>query len=387
MSDVKQIYQLLSSLDHVRQRLRMHEVYRSLRSIDGVRVFMEHHVFAEWDFMCLLKALQQRLTCVSVPWLPKRSPLACRLINEIVMEEESDEIEAENYTSHFELYRSAMVEANADTACIDRFIALLKAGGSVREALERAHAPPAARAFVENTWSIVEGGSTRAIAAAFCFGREDPIPGMFRTIVSSLEKGFPGQLAIFAKYLDRHIDLDEGHHSPKAVEVLAGLCQDDPEKWREANTAALGALEARIDLWDAVVSNISRSRIGESHSAPGRPELGGLPDPCLAEPPVESSAVLWQCTGPSEDGRKNHHRDESELRAAVAAYSQQDVSNLGLDDDLVEVLNIDILNGQELLAAVEERFGLTFPDEKLSELRTFRRILDALDASKWAGAL
>ncbi len=386
MSGVREIYRLLCSLDHTRQRLRGHEVYRSLRSIDDVRVFMEHHVFAVWDFMCLLKALQQRLTCVSVPWLPKHSPLARRLINEIVTEEESDEIAPETYTSHFELYRSAMVEADADTTSIDRFIALLEAGGSVTEALEGAHAPVAARAFVENTWRIVEGGSASAIAAAFCFGREDPIPGMFRTIVSSLELGLPGQLALFAKYLDRHIDLDEGHHSPKAVEVLAGLCQDDPEKWREANAAALGALEARIDLWDAVVDKTSCGGIAKPHRAPGGPEPGGLPGPCPAEPPAGSSAVLWQCISPPEDGRMDIHRGESELRSAIAAYSKRDVSHLSLDDDLVEVLNIDSLNGLELLAAVEERFDVTFPDEQISELRTLRRLLGALDASKGARA-
>ncbi len=267
VSGAKQMNRLVNTLDDARQRLRRHEVYRCLQSIENVRTFMEHHVFAVWDFMCLLKALQQRLTCVSVPWLPTDNPGVRRLINEIVMAEESDECAEGRYISHFELYRSAMTEAGADTTCIDAFIHSLEAGAPVPESLERARVPPAARNFVENTWQVISREPTHAIAAAFTFGREEPIPGMFRAVIARLKERLPGRLVRFTTYLDRHVQLDEDHHAPMAVEMLVTLCQHHAGKWDEARAAALGSLEARIALWDGIVSETSLNRLGRPRRA------------------------------------------------------------------------------------------------------------------------
>jgi hypothetical protein len=80
--------------------------------------------------MSLLKSLQRSLTCVDVPWLPAGPAASRRLINDIVLVEESDEY-GDGYISHFELYRRGMAEAGADTGPIDAFLALLNAGATV----------------------------------------------------------------------------------------------------------------------------------------------------------------------------------------------------------------------------------------------------------------
>ena len=61
--------QLIDSIRPVRDRLVAHPIYTSMTTPESLCVFLEHHVFAVWDFMTLLKSLQRGLTCVDVPWL------------------------------------------------------------------------------------------------------------------------------------------------------------------------------------------------------------------------------------------------------------------------------------------------------------------------------
>ena len=77
-------------------------------TVGSLRLFMRDHVFAVWDFMSLLKRLQQIVTCIEVPWLPPGDPTTCRFINEIVLGEECDDDGQGGYASHFELYRPSV---------------------------------------------------------------------------------------------------------------------------------------------------------------------------------------------------------------------------------------------------------------------------------------
>ena len=246
------IHYLQQAVETTRQQLLNNGLYYRLRTLDDLRGFMEHHVFAVWDFMSLLKALQRDLTCVEIPWVPTANPATRRLINEIVLEEETDHDPEGQPTSHFELYARAMQECGADTAPIRRLVAAVAAGRTVQQALTEANAPDSVRHFVETTFEVINSGKPHAIAAAFTFGREDLIPAMFRQLVGELRERFPGQLDTFVYYLDRHIQLDEEVHAPLAQQMVRELCGNSPTRWQEAQQVTVQCLEARMVLWDGI---------------------------------------------------------------------------------------------------------------------------------------
>jgi len=240
----------------LRERLVSHRLYPLVNTPERLRWFMEHHVFAVWDFQSLLKALQQRLTCTTVPWVPTADPEARRMINEIVLDEESDALPEGGAASHFELYLDCMDRGGADTGPIRRLLEAIRGGMPLAKALAGCGMPLAAAEFVTRSFAVIDSGSTAAIAAVFTYGREDVIPDMFRRIVGSLAQDDPTRWERFRFYLDRHIEHDDAHHGPACRRIVARLCGTDPAAWAEAGAAARGCLEARLALWDAVAAGI-----------------------------------------------------------------------------------------------------------------------------------
>lgn len=239
--------QLERDIAQVRERLVSHPLYNQLNDLDILRSFMEQHVFAVWDFMSLLKALQRGLTCVDVPWYPTGSPKTRRFINEIVLGEESDVDKDGVPASHFELYVQAMVEIGANTETIESFLS-----GHDLSKLDLLPINEETKAFVKFTFDVIATGQLHIIAAVFTFGREDIIPEMFIEIVKKLEKENESSFGRLIYYLERHIELDGDEHGPMSLNMLEELCGNDPKKWEEVKDYASKAMEARIRLWDGI---------------------------------------------------------------------------------------------------------------------------------------
>ena len=253
-----QIDRLEEQIAEARRTVIKHPLYASLTTAEAIRTFMEHHVFAVWDFMSLLKSLQRNLTCVDVPWVPTGPTGSRHLINDIVLVEESDEL-AGGYISHFELYLNGMTEAGADTSVIDDFIARVRGRQPVLTALDAARVPLPAAEFVRLTWGFIENAPVHAQAAAFAVGREDLIPDMFQQVVDVNQR--VGSLGTFVDYLSRHIQVDSEEHTPMAMQMLADLCGTDSEKWAECAGTVNLALAARARLWDGIYAAIGEKAL------------------------------------------------------------------------------------------------------------------------------
>ena len=95
--------------------LLQHTLYKKIQTIDDLHHFLENHVYAVWDFMSLLKALQSKLTCTTTPWFATSNSEIRYLINEIVFIEETDLTLDGRHQSHYEMYIEAMEECGAKT--------------------------------------------------------------------------------------------------------------------------------------------------------------------------------------------------------------------------------------------------------------------------------
>lgn len=244
-----------SLLETAKLQLCEHSLFSEINSLRKLQRFMESHVFAAWDFMTLTKRLQRDLTCTQLPWLPPADPQAARLINEVVLAEESDEHPGQGYCSHFELYVEAMDEVGANTSPINRFIALQRQGVDATAALRDVEVLPGVLRFVDSTLQLALNAPTHCVAAVFLHGREHVIPAMFERILQSDEFTLR-QAPTWCAYLKRHIELDAQDHGPAAQQLLERLVSADPSYPRQANDAAISAVESRIALWDEVSASL-----------------------------------------------------------------------------------------------------------------------------------
>lgn len=250
-----QIDKINKETTQLRGQIVNHKVYTKISNLPELRIFMEHHIYAVWDFMSLLKALQINLTCTTLPWFPVGNAKTRQLINEIVAGEESDLDANGGIKSHFELYLEAMEQVGANTKPISTFISTLQNGATFEQAYAEANVPLAAQQFMNSTFDLINAGKNHATAAAFTFGREDLIPNMFHAIVNDLNSKHPDQVIIFKYYLDRHIEVDGDHHSHLALTMTSELCDSD-KAWDEAAKAVKEALQQRVGLWNAAFEEI-----------------------------------------------------------------------------------------------------------------------------------
>ncbi len=240
--------------DALRQELDSHPLYTAISTTTGLQVFLEHHVFAVWDFMSLLKSLQHRFAPDDLPWVPPGNARHAKFINQLVLEEESDcelsDGTSTNGVSHFERYLQAMIEVGADIDPITRFVEHAGKQG-IDDALSTCDVPPPARTFVTFTFNIIASDQVHLMVALLAHSREELVPHLFRSLLRHLPVTAHQAPTLFA-YLERHVQLDAQEHGPLAIQILSELCHGSRDMYAEAIAVAEQGLAARLEFWNGI---------------------------------------------------------------------------------------------------------------------------------------
>lgn len=250
------------NIQEYKNQLLTHSLYEKVKTIEDLHCFLENHIYAVWDFMSLLKALQSKLTCTTTPWLPVGNPKVRYLINEIVVAEETDLAMDGTRQSHFEMYLDAMQQCGATTSVVTEFLENVKNTQNIFVSIKQSNLHPNVKAFLDFTFRVIEEGKAHKIAAAFTFGREDLIPSMFTEILKNFQSNFPEtDLSKLIYYFERHIELDADEHGPMAMQMISELCGSSETKWSEVEEVSVEALQKRIGLWDAIEEQMTKKEL------------------------------------------------------------------------------------------------------------------------------
>ena len=242
-----------------RDKLLNHRLYSNIERIEDLQIFTENHIYAVWDFMSLLKALQIKLTCTKTPWVPNNNSQTAYLINEIVLAEETDVNQLGERKSHYELYIDAMIDVGAKIEFPTKNINEIASSKNVFASIDNLVLHKNIKEFLRFTFSVIEEGKPHKIAAIFTFGRENLIPNMFNEILREFEKNIKDKdISKLIYYFERHIELDEDEHGPMALEMVSMLAENDQKKWDEIEKISIEALEKRILLWDAINDQLEK---------------------------------------------------------------------------------------------------------------------------------
>ncbi|MBF0440355.1 MAG: DUF3050 domain-containing protein [Oligoflexales bacterium] len=242
------------------QILENHAVYDKIIGQKSLIYFVERHFICAFSYNYLFRSLQKDLISIRSPITSDSGKEAIRIISEMILEEEVDDIGNGRLLSHLELYLEAMKSINCDMSSVFVFFDNLEIGMPLENALKKSNFSREVVKYGIKINEILESPSHMRAIALFYEG-EPYIPDNFLIKLHLLSE-YIDTGPLFA-YFNLHI---EGLKKPGFSSVgrlVDILCQSDPETSKEAERAAEEVLRHRIRLWNAISNGIDSNCIEE----------------------------------------------------------------------------------------------------------------------------
>lgn len=242
--------------------LENHRVFSLINTPADLRTVMQVHAYAVWVSMLFVKRIQTEYTGYRFPWTPSEQPKLTRLVNEMVLTEESGDDGAGGHCSHFAMYFKAMEEVGAETETLNDFIMNARMGLPPVQAASRALSSLSTElkteilAYLSTSNQYAANGVTEQALTYFVFGQQDPIITAFSTVLEqqSEEQTLTPTLAIYVEQQKQRAVL----HVAYVLEMLKVELEGNAIRTQTALLAAIAAVDARIVLWNAVAVQLEQ---------------------------------------------------------------------------------------------------------------------------------
>ena len=235
------------------QVLDQHRIYEMMSSRSTLIHFMERHVICVWGYHRLLHSLQKDIIALSQPLNSDPYKEVIRLIHQIVLDEEVDQMGDGRITSHLELYLDAMEDIGCNLSPILTMFDLLENGIPAKKAIRSSGFPREAVTYGNFLIQAISRPLHERATVLFYEG-EPFIPDAFLSKLESLSSFL--EVDGFLDYMERHI---EGLKKPgfsAAGRLVEVLCNSNIEMNDAAENIAEIVLRKRIDLWDAIADGL-----------------------------------------------------------------------------------------------------------------------------------
>ncbi|MGE0171483.1 MAG: DUF3050 domain-containing protein [Oligoflexales bacterium] len=236
------------------QILSKHQLYHAIADVRGLKYFMERHVICMWSYNSLIKSLYQDIARVALPLNSSVYKNALRLISQIMLGEEVEDLGDGYLASHLELYLDAMQDLECDTSSVFAFFDLIEKGMPLAKAAKLANFSSEVNCYLGQT--IHNLSQPAHVKAALLYFEAEPfVPENFYEDLAEMTRknGFP----FCSEYFERLGDGCRDNNLSLMHALAESLCLSDKDLKEEAEKACEALLGEKVRLWNGISHSLA----------------------------------------------------------------------------------------------------------------------------------